>query len=36
MVGDDDSKVTATLRKNVGLSMPKQNNDSCIQEDQEP
>ena len=27
--------VTATLRKNLGHPIPKQNNDSCIQEDQE-
>ena len=28
--------VTATLKKNLGLPMPKQNDDSCLQEDQEP
>ena len=27
--------VTATLRKNLGPPMPKQNDDSCFQEDQE-
>ena len=27
--------VTATLRKNLGPSMLKRNNDSCLQEDQE-
>ena len=28
--------VTATLRKNLGQSMLKHNDDSCLQEDQEP
>ena len=28
--------VTATLWKNLGLSMLKHNDDSCLQEDQEP
>ena len=28
--------VTATLRKNLEPPMPKQNDDSCLQEDQEP
>ena len=27
--------VTATLRKNLGPPIPKQNDDSCLQEDQE-
>ena len=28
--------VTATPRKNIGTPMPKQNDDSYLQEDQEP
>ena len=28
--------VTVTLRENLGPPMPKQNDDSCLQEDQEP